>query len=143
MKKDERPIIVEEKFEKPLEFVWMAITEIDRMREWFFETIPCFKPEVGFEVEFDVDAGERMFLHQWKITRVIPNQLIEYNWKYGGYAGDSFVTFELEPENNITKLELTHTVTESFPNEVPEFKRESGLAGWKYFIKTRLKEYLS
>ena len=142
MKRSEEPIIVEAVFENSLESVWSAITELEKMREWFFENIPRFKPEVGFEVEFDVDAGERSFLHQWKITKVTAKRLIEFNWKYGGYPGDSYVSFRLEQANGPTKLPLTHTTTEDFPEDIPEFKRESGVAGWQYFIKDRLKEYL-
>ena len=143
MKKNEKPIVVEEKFEKDLTMVWYAITEVDQMRQWFFEEIPDFKPVVGFEVEFNVDAGEKKFLHQWKITKVIPEKLIQYNWKYGGYSGDSYVTFEIEEENNIRKLKLTHVITEDFPNDVTEFRRESCITGWNYFIKQRLKNYLT
>ena len=142
MKRSESPIIVEAVFENSLESVWSAITDVEKMREWFFENIPSFKPEVGFEVEFNVDAGERSFLHKWKITKVIPRRIIEYNWKYGGYLGDSYVSFNLEHENGLTRLRLIHTTTEDFPEEVPEFKRESGVAGWQYFIKNRLMEYL-
>jgi uncharacterized protein YndB with AHSA1/START domain len=142
MKRDEKPIIVEEKFENNLESVWNAITEIEQMREWFFENIPYFKPKVGFEVDFYVDTGERSFLHQWKVTRMIPQKVIEYNWKYGGYPGDSFVTFKVDREKYLTKLRLTHTVTKDFPVDVPEFERESCYSGWRYFIKHRLKEYL-
>jgi len=29
--------------------LWDAITEVDQMRLWCFESIPSFKPEVGFE----------------------------------------------------------------------------------------------
>jgi len=143
MKKNEKPIVVEEKFEKDLTMVWYAITEVDQMRQWFFEEIPDFKPVVGFEVEFNVDAGEKKFLHQWKITKVIPEKLIQYNWKYGGYSGDSYVTFEIEEEKNITKLKLTHVITEDFPNDVTEFRRESCITGWNYYIKQRMKNYLT
>lgn len=31
---------------------------------------------------------------------------------------------------------------EDFPEGVPEFKRESGLQGWNFFIVQRLKNYL-
>jgi len=143
MKRNEKPIIVEELFDRDLESVWNAITEAEQMRKWFFEEIPVFKPVVGFEVEFNVDTGSKSFLHQWKITKVIPRKLIEYNWKYGGYSGDSFVSFELIQKNDSTKLKLTHVVTEDFQEDVPEFERESGIAGWQYFIKKRLKNYLT
>ena len=48
----------------------------------------------------------------------------------------------MQQENDVTKLRLTHHVQESFPEDIPEFKRESGIEGWTFFIKKRLKEFL-
>lgn len=143
MKRADQPIIIEETYNKPVKSVWAAITEPEQMRKWFFENMPDFKPEVGFEVEFEVEAGGRVFPHQWKITKVEPGKLIEYNWKYGGYEGDAYVTFELTKEGNSTSLRLTNIIVEDFQEDIPEFKRESCIGGWNYFIKERLKEYLS
>jgi len=142
MKRSDAPIIVEEYFDTDPATVWGAITELKQMRKWFFENIPDFKPQVGFFIEFNVYAGERCFLHQWEITKVVPGRLIEYNWKYGGYAGDAYVTFELHPINGSTLLRLTHIITEDFQEGIPEFERESCIGGWEYFIHQRLKEYL-
>jgi hypothetical protein len=52
------------------------------------------------------------------------------------------VKFELFRQDFSTRLRLTHTVTEDFPDDIPEFTRESGLQGWTYFIKESLVEYL-
>lgn len=41
-----------------------------------------------------------------------------------------------------SKLILTHQVTETFPQNIEEFKRESCTGGWNWFIKKSLKEYL-
>ncbi len=142
MKKSDKPIIVEEIYDTDIATVWGAITETEQMRKWFFENIPVFKPVVGFTVEFDVESGARTFPHQWKITKVVPGKLIEYNWKYGGYAGEAIVTFELQRVKDSTKLILTDIVTEGFQADVPEFERESCIGGWRYFIQQRLKEYL-
>jgi len=54
MKKNEEPIIVEQTFNTSVDTVWNALTEIDQMRKWYFESIPSFKPEVGFETQFNV-----------------------------------------------------------------------------------------
>jgi uncharacterized protein YndB with AHSA1/START domain len=143
MKRSDPPIIVEEYFDADPASVWAAITDVEQMRIWFFENIPNFKPVVGFSVEFDVDAGERIFLHQWAITKVVPGKLISYNWRYGGYAGDAIVTFEVIPVNGSTMLRLTNIVTEDFQEGIPEFERQSCIGGWTYFIKQRLKEYLA
>lgn len=142
MKRSDDPIIVEEHFQVDPASVWRAITELDQMRQWFFENIPDFNPQVGFTVEFDVDAGERIFPHHWTITRVETGKLIEYNWNYTGYAGDAIVIFEVIPVNGSTMLRLTNIVTEDFQEDIPEFKRESCIGGWTYFIKQRLKRHL-
>jgi uncharacterized protein YndB with AHSA1/START domain len=112
------------------------------MRSWFFENIPAFKPEVGFETGFDVQSQRRNFHHLWRVTEVIPNRKLTYQWKYREYPGDSFVTFELSTEDGKTKLTLTALVVEDFPDDIPEFRRESCLAGWTYFIQDRLKTFL-
>ncbi|MGD2271739.1 MAG: SRPBCC domain-containing protein [Desulfobacterales bacterium] len=142
MRKGDDPIIVEQFFNTSIESVWKAITNVDQMRQWYFENIPSFKPEVGFETQFNVQSQDRNFLHMWKVTEVIPQRLIRYNWKFEGYQGDSYVVFELFKENNLTKLQLTAQVLEDFPEDIPEFKRESCVGGWTYFIKKSLKEFL-
>jgi uncharacterized protein YndB with AHSA1/START domain len=142
MRKEEEPIIIEETFNVPVETVWNAITQVEQMCRWFFENIPSFKPEVGFEIQFNVKSQDRNFLHKWKITEMEPLKKISYNWEYENYRGNSFVVFELFEENNSTMLRLTHQVTESFPQNIPEFKRESGIEGWNYFIKNTLKAFL-
>jgi uncharacterized protein YndB with AHSA1/START domain len=142
MKKTDEPVIVEQVFNVSRRMVWHAITDLKQMKRWFFENIESFLPEIGFETSFIVENEGRVFPHLWKITEVEPYKKITYNWKYEGYTGDSFVTFELFEQGGQTKLILTHRVTESFQNGIPEFKRESCLGGWNYFIKQRLKEYL-
>jgi uncharacterized protein YndB with AHSA1/START domain len=142
MKKNEEPIIVEQTFNVSVDTVWNAITGIEQMRKWYFESIPSFEPEVGFTIQFIVQSQDKNFLHKWKVTEVIPMKKIAYNWKYEGISGDSFVKFELFEENKMTKLRLTHQVLEDFPDDIPEFKRESGVEGWKFFIKKNLREFL-
>ena len=142
MKKNEEPIIVEQTFSTSVDTVWNAITRIEQMRKWYFESIPSFKPEIGFETHFNVKSRERNFLHKWKVTEVVPLKMLAYNWKYEEYPGDSLVKFELFEQNKMTKLRLTHQVLEDFPDDIPEFKRESGFEGWTFFISKSLKEYL-
>ncbi|MCG8327641.1 MAG: SRPBCC domain-containing protein [Chitinophagales bacterium] len=142
MKKTEPPIVVEQIFNASINDIWNAVSEVDQMIQWFFENIPSFKPEVGFETSFIVENEGRIFPHLWRLTEVEPMKKIVYNWKYEGYSGDSFVTFELFEEGNQTKLKLTHEVVESFQSGIPEFTRESCIGGWNYFIKENLKKYL-
>ena len=137
------PVIVEQIFNASILKVWGAITELNQMKQWFFENIESFEPKKGFETQFIVHVENRTFTHLWKLTEVIPHQKITYNWKYKEYDGDSFVTFELFKKNNQVELKLTHTVVTEFPNNIPEFTRKSCLGGWNYFIGERLKDYLN
>lgn len=143
MKVNEPTIEVSQRFQKPIEVVWKAITNVTEMRQWFFDNIPSFEASVGFETQFNVATENRIFPHLWKITEVIPLNKIVYNWKYKGYEGNSFVTFHLSEVENQTQLTLTTKVTEDFPDSIPEFKRESCLDGWNYFIKTSLVNYFN
>ena len=142
MNDSSKPIIVEQTFDVTSEDVWKAITNVDLMRLWFFDNIPSFKPKVGFETQFNVHNQGRDFLHLWRVTEVIPNKVISYNWKYEGYTGDSNVSFELLIQNGKTLIRLTHQVMESFDQSIPEFTRDSCLQGWEYFIQERLYNFL-
>lgn len=142
MQNVEDPIIVEQNFEASLVTVWRAITHLEHMTQWFFPNIPSFKPVVGFETQFVVQVEDRIFPHLWKVTEVIPEKKIAYEWQFDGYPGRGISIFDLTEDGDQTKLQLTFTVLEPFPDDIPEFKRESGVAGWNYFIKESLKEFL-
>ncbi len=139
--KDE-PFVIERTFNASVEKVWKAITDKNEMKKWYFD-LAEFKPEVGFEFQFLGGTEEKKWLHLCKITEVIEQKRITYSWRYDGYAGISFVTFELFPDGINTRLKLTHAGLESFPVDiVPEFKKENFVEGWNYIIGTSLKDYL-
>ena len=142
MNKENHPVIVEQSFHVSVGQLWKAISELGQMKSWFFEDIKSFSPEVGFETQFNVKSGERDFMHLWKITEVIPLEKIVYSWKYEGYEGESFVSFETFITEGGSSLRVRHVVTNSFPQAIPEFTRESCQGGWDYFICDRLKSYL-
>ncbi len=136
------PIVAEQTFNAPIEVVWKAITDKDQMRQWFFETMTDFEPESGFETQFDVQCEDQNYPHHWKVTDVIPQKRIAYDWRYGGYPGESTVAWELSQTPNGTKLVLTHEGIETFPQDNPIFSRESTQAGWDYFLHESLKAFL-
>lgn len=142
MRKDSTPIITEQIFAKNKDEVWKAISDPNEMRQWFFEDMPDHKAEVGFSTKFNVDAGERQFMHLWEITEVVLGEKLVCKWEYEGYDGVAFVTYELFEEGEGCKIRVTATGIESFPDDIPEFRRESCEGGWKYFINQRLKAYL-
>ncbi|WP_289055717.1 SRPBCC family protein [Carboxylicivirga marina] len=136
-------IICQEEFNCSTKKLWQAITKVEEMRQWFFDNIPAFKAELGFETSFMVDAGERKFMHVWKIVDVKEEELIKYQWTYDGFDGVGYVTFELNEMAGRTRLILTNEGLETFRPKVPEFTRENCENGWRYFIKERLKSYIA
>jgi uncharacterized protein YndB with AHSA1/START domain len=136
-------IVVEQTFVVPVEKVWHAITDPEEMRLWYFPMMKDFRPEKGFETDFDVIAGDKNFLHIWKVTEVIPGRKISYDWKYAGYPGNSSLTFALFENKEGTKLILTHEKLETFQGDIyPGLAKDNFLQGWKDFIQIRLKDYL-
>lgn len=134
------PIIKEVTVNAPAAKVWKAITDKDEMKKWYFD-LAEFKPEVGFEFRFKGGKDGREYLHICEITEVKENSKIKYSWRYDGYPGKSFVTFELFEEGNNTKIKLTHEGLESFGTENPDFAKENFIAGWEAIIRTSLKNY--
>ena len=135
------PFIKEVTFNVTVSKVWKAITDKDDMKQWYFD-FKEFKPEAGFEFQFLGGTDEKKYLHLCKITEVLPYKKLTYSWRYDGYTGESFVTFELFSEGDKTRLKLTHQGLETFPADNPDLKRENFAQGWTFIIGTSLKDFL-
>ena len=134
-------IVIERTYNASAEKVWKAITNNDEMKKWYFD-LAEFKPEAGFEFQFHGGPPEKQYLHLCKVTEVIPGKKLTYSWRYDGYAGNSFVMFELFAEGSKTRLKLTHEGLESFPKSNKDFAKENFMKGWTQIIGTSLKEYV-
>ena len=133
-------VVIERTFNAAVTRVWEALTNVDQMRQWYFD-LKDFLPEIGFEFEFVVEHEGNTYHHLWKVTEVIPQKKIAYTWRYKGEPGDSLVTFELFPDGNKTRLKLTHTGIETFP-KTPVYARKNFEAGWTAIVGSELKQFL-
>ncbi len=133
-------VIVERTLKAPVTRVWKALTDVDQMREWYFD-LKEFKPQVGFEFEFVVEHEGTTYHHLCRVTEVIPEKKIAYTWRYKSEPGDSLVTIELFAEGDNTRLKLTHTGIESFP-KTPAYARKNFEQGWTAIIGTELKQFV-
>ena len=133
-------IILERIFNAPITRVWKALTDVDRMREWYFD-LKEFRPQVGFEFEFIVEHQGNSYHHLCRVTDVVPEKKIAYTWRYKDEPGDSLVTFELFPNGNKTRLKLTHAGIETFP-KMPAYARKNFEAGWTAIIGSELKQFV-
>jgi len=137
------PVIVERIYNAPVRTVWEAITDLEKMQQWYFPMLGEFEPEVGFETTFDVTTPGKVYGHIWKINEVIPFKKISYEWKFGGYPGDSVVSWELFPDGEGTRIVSTNTGIETFRGDLhPDLARENFVQGWTDFLGTKLKEYV-
>ena len=134
------PIVIERTFNAPVARVWRALTAVEEMREWYFD-LKDFKPEVGFEFEFVVEHEGTSYHHLCRVTKVAPEQKIAYTWRYKGEPGDSLVTIELFPEDDKTRVKLTHTGIETFP-KTPAYARKNFENGWTTLIGSELKQFV-
>ena len=137
-----QPIILEEILEAPVLKVWKAITEITEIKKWYFD-LEEFKPEVGFIFKFfGGPSPEKQYLHVCEITDIVPGEKLTYSWRYEGYAGKSFVTFELIKHGNKTLLKLIHKGIDTFPKDNPDLAIENFIEGWNQIVNISLKKYL-
>ena len=135
------PFVIEQTFNAPIKKVWKALTDINEMKQWYFN-IAAFEPKAGFEFEFTGGSPEKSYLHTCKITEVIVDKKLAYSWRYEDYPGSSIVTFELFEEGEKTRLRLTHEGIETFPHNLADFAPESFAKGWTYIIGSSLKDYV-
>jgi uncharacterized protein YndB with AHSA1/START domain len=133
-------VIVERTLNAPIARVWKALTDVDQMRQWYFD-LKEFEPEVGFEFEFVVEHEGNRYHHLCEVTEVIPQKKIAYTWRYKGEPGNSLVTIELFPESNMTRLRLTHEGLETFP-KTPAYARKNFEAGWTAIVGSELKQFV-
>ena len=134
-------VIVARLLAAPLEKVWQALTDCEKMKQWYFD-LPDFRAEAGCAFQFYGGTPEKQFLHLCVVTEVVHLKKIAYSWRYDGYAGVSHVAFELFQEDGGTRLLLTHTGLDSFPADVPELASHNFAAGWNHIIHVSLPAFV-
>lgn len=137
---DSEPLVLERTFNATGTRVWTALTQLDALRQWFFQ-LAAFEPKVGFEYGFTVECEGQKVVNQCRIKEVVPESRLVFTWRYEGVKGESTITYELFAEGDKTRLKFTQTGLETFPSE-PGFSRASFLEGWNWLVHESLKAYL-
>jgi len=134
--------VIERTYDAPIEKVWQAITNKDKMKVWYFN-LEAFDPVPGFVFEFTGGPEDGVqYTHHCMIIDVVPGRKLSHTWEYVGYTGSSVVTFELFDEGNgHTRLRLTHAGLDTFP-PLADFAKENFEAGWTQIVGINLKNYL-
>ncbi len=142
MKKEaDTSVELEQLLDAPVEKVWAALTEKERMKEWYFD-LSDFRAEPGFRFSFPGQGrkGEQ-YLHQCTVLEVEPQRKLEYSWTYQDQPGYTVLRFTLEPKGGQTLLKLSHRGLETFPDH-PDFAVSSFREGWTMLITQLLPQYL-
>ena len=135
-------VIVERTFNATADKVWSAITDLNELRNWYFN-LEEFEPRVGFKFDFMGGPEDgKQYLHLCEVTEVIEGKKIAYTWRYDNYPGNSLVCWELMDKGEQTLLRITHTGLETFVGIGAEFEKNSFNEGWNHFLYTALKGYL-
>jgi uncharacterized protein YndB with AHSA1/START domain len=135
-------LVIEKTLNAPVTRIWKAITEKDEMKHWYFD-LEAFEPRVGFNFHFYGETEDKTrYLHLCEITEVIPGKKLTYSWRYENDPGISFVSFELIPEGDKTRVKLTHEGLETFSRDNPDFAASNFEQGWNEIIGSNLKNYV-
>lgn len=136
------PITIERTLNAPVDLIWQAITDKERMKEWYFD-LKEFIPKIGFEFRFFGGPQDGVqYEHVCVVTQVVQHQKLTYSWRYEGFTGISYVTFDLFPDGDKTRAKLTHAGLETFPADNPDFAKENFVKGWSHIIGTSLKDFI-
>jgi len=90
----------------PPEEVWDALTDPDRLEDWFADSVEGELCEEEAEVVFGWEDGER---REAVIERVQAPERLEFSWWREGEPGASRVAFELTPAVGGTRVVVVET----------------------------------
>lgn len=106
------PLIKEFHYNAPIDKVWQALTNIDKLLQWYFPQLQKFEPVVGYRFQFEDDGAA--YQKEWIVTKVAAGKMLAHSWAYKGYSGSSEVIFDVFPDSNAATLRVTQTGLESF-----------------------------
>jgi hypothetical protein len=76
------------------------------------------------------------------VTEVIDQRRLTYSFRFQNEKGITYVTWELLPEGQKTRLRLTHEGLENIAHIGPDYSRQNFVEGWTGFFDTRLRNFL-
>ncbi|WP_109832238.1 SRPBCC family protein [Reichenbachiella versicolor] len=131
----ENTITLNKKFNHPIEKVWEAISDQEKISEWFLKA--DFKAEVGYNYTFQ-DPKCTVTGEVKEVSK--PNQL-DYTWIVGGTTTETSVSWILTQDGDTTVLDLKHWGIENYADAAPNFFASFN-EGWNKCFAS-LDEYLS
>ena len=135
------PVVKEVILDAPVSRVWKALTDKEQLKQWCFD-MNAFKAEPGFEFQFYGEKDGVKFLHLCKVLEVETERKMKWLWSYKDVPGDTYVTFELFPQGDQTRLRLTHEGLEKLPQD-ENYAKGNFVAGWNSILGKLLPNFLA
>lgn len=135
------PIGKEVTLDAPASKVWRTLTDKDELKQWCFD-MEAFQPVAGFQFQFYGEKDGHKFLHLCKVIEAEVEKKMKWLWTYEEVPGDTYVTFELFPEGDKTKLRLTHEGLEKLPQD-DNYAKNNFAEGWNMILEELLPKFLS
>ena len=135
------PVVKEVILDAPVSRVWQALTDKEQLKQWCFE-MDAFQPVEGFKFQFYGEKDGVKFLHLCEVLEVVTEKKIKWLWTYRDVPGDTYVSFELFPQGEQTRLRLTHEGLEKLPQD-QNYAKPNFIAGWNEIIGVLLPNYLN
>jgi len=125
----------------PASKVWKAISEKEQISEWLMP-VEDFLLEPG-NVSHMTFKGEGFTVkHTYTIKEIDKEKKLILLWQVENFAGDTFITYELEESGARTKLTFSLKGWEGAAFESNEQSREEDIKAWKEVIQNVLKNYI-
>lgn len=125
-------LVLEELLPHPIEAVWSALTNASAISAWLMRTRD-FKPTVGTRFGLKTQLLSKSGWVEAEVTELEPLKRMVWAWSVADDAPLTTVTFELTPEDEGTRLKLTHVgeidpfvgglLTEGWPGRLELLRR--------------------
>ena len=123
-------IVVNAQIGAPRDSVWRALTEEERIAEWWGGYVSLNARPGGRPTERWTDDGGREVITSGEVVRLAAPRMLELTWADDDWDEPTRVLFQLAQAADATRLTLTHSGWEALPLPSLESVIREHASGW-------------
>ncbi|MDP9475299.1 MAG: SRPBCC domain-containing protein [Actinomycetota bacterium] len=124
-------IVIRVEIGAPRDRVWQALTDEERIAQWWGDHVSFDARPGGCVTERWTDAGGREVVTSGEVVRLIAPRTLELTWADDDWDEPTRVLFRLdEAADDATRLTLEHSGWEAFPPSTREELVRTHASGW-------------
>lgn len=124
-------IVIRVEIDAPRDRVWQALTEEERIAEWWGDYVSLdARPGGRLTERWTDDADGREVFTSGEVVRLIAPRKLELTWADDDWDEPTRVLFRLDEAANATHLTLEHSGWEAFPSSTREEVVQAHAAEW-------------